>query len=345
MIPRRPASAVARPTPMPPIKIGPFHLSETSVKVVGNPDWDDYVGAIEFAQRTHRSSGWWLADLLRYGETRQDWRERLSQVHDATGIAEKTLKNVRAIGAIEPSRRRDKVEFSLHGEVASLSPDEQSYWLKEAEDNGWTLRELRLNIRTARRRRVIDGQAVLEGMFRVIYADPPWSYGDRPPSGSGAEQHYPGMSIEQLCALPVAAHALPNSVLFLWTTAPIILQTPGPREVIEAWGFVPKTGRVWDKVLHGFGHYVEVRHEHLIIATRGSCTPDRPTPMLPSVVTERRSDVHSAKPASFRKDIERMYDGPYLELFARESIKGWSCFGHDARLWGAEADGKSYGQL
>jgi N6-adenosine-specific RNA methylase IME4 len=80
--------------------------------------------------------------------------------------------------------------------------------------------------------------------------------------------------------------------------------------VIEAWGFEYKTGAVWDKVLHNFGHYVSIRH--LLIATRGSCTPDRPTPMIDSVQTIRRGDVHSAKPEEFRQMIERLYDGPYL---------------------------------
>jgi hypothetical protein len=48
----------------------------------------------------------------------------------------------------------------------------------------------------ARRRKIIEGQAVLEGQYRVIYADYPWPYGDRPKSGSGAQQHYPGMPID-----------------------------------------------------------------------------------------------------------------------------------------------------
>lgn len=321
-----------------PITIGGFSLTATGMEVVGRPSFLEYEAVGEFIKRAHKASGFWLGDWLRYGEDRADWRDRLSQVQDATGLSEKTLKNVRAIAAIDPSRRRDDLEFAIHDAVAALTPEDQGIWLERAHVNGWGVRELRMEIKASRRRAVIDGQAVLEGMYRVIYADPPWLYGDRPPSGSGAQQHYPGMTIADLCALPVAAHATPDAVLFLWTTAPMILENPGPREVIEAWGFTPKTGRVWDKVRHGFGHYVEVRHEHLIIATRGSCLPDRPTPMLPSVVTERRSDTHSEKPESFRKDIERLYDGPYLELFARARVPGWSCFGNDARLWAHEAE-------
>jgi N6-adenosine-specific RNA methylase IME4 len=313
-----------------------YTLTSVGLQVSGRPTFDEHEEIGEALKYFHRVSGFALGDWLRYGETRADWQGQIDQLVDASGMSEKTLKNVRAIAGIDPSRRRDDVDFSTHSEVASLAPDEQSEWLDQAATHGWTKNELRKNIRASKRARIIEGQAVLKGQYRVIYADPPWPYGDRPPSGSGADSHYPNMSIADICALPIAAHTTEDAVLFLWTTAPFILANPGPREVIEAWGFRAKTGRVWDKVRHGFGHYVEVRHEHLIIATRGSCLPDRPTPMLPSVVTERRSDTHSAKPESFRADIERLYDGPYLELFGRKKATGWTVFGNDARLWGSE---------
>jgi N6-adenosine-specific RNA methylase IME4 len=127
-------------------------------------------------------------------------------------------------------------------------------------------------------------------------------------------------------------------VLFMWVTAPLLLQNPGPREVIESWGFEPKTGIVWDKVLSAGGHYVAVKHEHLIICTRGSCTPDRPTPQPDSVQTIRRDGEHSEKPREFRQLIEKLYDGPYLELFARSTAPGWTVFGNDARLWAEQAE-------
>lgn len=326
-----------RTQPIEPIVIGCYTLTATGLEVCGRPSFDEHLGVSDFVHRAHRASGFWMADLLRYGDSRQDWQDRLSQATDATGLSEKTLKNIRSVGAIDPSRRRDGVEFSVHAEVAGLPPEEQSHWLERAEAEGWGQRDLRLNLRAARRARIIEGQATLIGQYRTIYADPPWVYGNRPPSGSGAEAHYPGMTIEALCKLPVAVHARPNAVLFLWVTAPMLFENPGPREVMEAWGFVPKTGIVWDKVRHNFGNYVSVRHEHLIIATRGSCVPDRPTPMIDSVLTEQPDGEHSAKPESFRAVIERLYDGPYLELFGRTRHADWDVFGNDARLWTDEA--------
>lgn len=321
-----------------PITIGCFTLTETGVDVAGSPSFGEFHGVLEFARRAHKASGWWIADLLRYAEKRDDWRAKLEQVVDSTGYAEKTVRNLKYVGEnVAPSRRRGDVDISLHLEVAKLGPEKQSEWLEKAAVEGWSVRDLRLEMRAAKRRAIIEGQAVLEGQYRVLYADPPWLYGDRPPSGSGAGQHYEGMTIPELCKLPIASHAYPDAVLFLWTTAPLLLESPGPREVALAWGFEPKTGMVWDKVDHNWGNYVSVRHEHLLICTRGSCTPDRPTPMIDSVVTERPTGDHSAKPETFRKIIERLYDGPYLELFGRERKEGWTVFGNDARLWHQEA--------
>jgi len=43
--------------------------------------------------------------------------------------------------------------------------------------------------------------------YKVIYADPPWKYNDTCEAGAiqakGADKHYPTMSIQELCALPV----------------------------------------------------------------------------------------------------------------------------------------------
>lgn len=315
-----------------------FHFSETSLDITGKPTFDDYSAAGDFIQRSHRASGFWLADWLRYGEGRRDWEAKLSQAVDSSGLSEKTLKNVRAVGAIEAENRQPGVEFSHHAEVAGMDAAEQREWLERAHTEGWTLREFRQMIRAAKRPRVIDGQATMAGFYRVWYADPPWSYGDSAPTEDGslgkAERHYPTMSIEELCALPVEAHTTKNAVLFLWVTAPLLLQNPGPREVIEAWGFEYKTGAVWDKVVGMYGHYFHIQHEHLLVCTRGSCVPDVPVPSPKSLFTERRT-AHSKKPTAVRKVIERLYTrGPYVELFAREPAEGWETLGNDARLWG-----------
>lgn len=326
-----------------PLVIGCYTLTENGLSVSGRPSWADHEAIGEFIRRSHQASGWWLADWLRYGEKRADWKERLDDALDATGYTMKTLQNAKYLGEnVSPSHRREDLDFSTHFEVAPLHPKEQKEWLEKAVAEGWSRSELRRHIRASKRVKVLEGQAVLEGMYRVIYADPPWEYGSSGGSASGAfrtaAETYPTLSMDALCKLPVKAHALPDSVLFLWSTSPMLLENPGPRDVLESWGFTYKTSIVWDKVLGNFGHYVRVHHEILLIATRGSCLPDEPTPQPDSVQTIRREGEHSSKPEEFRKLITKLYTkGPYLELFARQPAEGWSTFGNDARLWSQEA--------
>lgn len=328
-----------------PITIGNYTLTATglTIKRGSRPTFGEHEGVGEFIQRAHQASGWWLADWLRYGESRPDWGDRLEQAMSHTGLSQKTCENVRAIGAIDPSRRRENLEFGLHDVVTKLSADEQVYWLAKAEVEGWTRSEFRKEVRAASRTKIIEGQALLEGMFRVVYADCPWLYNDSGATADGslgkAERHFPGMTIDELCKLPVGAHVYPDAILFFWVTATMLYENPGPREVIEAWGFTPKTGRVWDKVLGMPGHYAShVTHEHLIIATRGSALPQIPTPQEKSVIVERRGEEHSGKPESVRAWIAKHWTvGPYLELFGRHPVDGWSVFGNDARLWHEDA--------
>ena len=82
------------------------------------------------------------------------------------------------------------------------------------------------------------------GQYSVIYADPPWRYAQKGLQGA-AEKHYPTMGIDELCALPVADLAAPDSVLFLWATFP---QLPEALRLIKAWGFQYKSvAFVWLK--------------------------------------------------------------------------------------------------
>ena len=73
--------------------------------------------------------------------------------------------------------------------------------------------------------------------YGIIYADPPWRY-DMKRGHGVAENHYPTMSIEEICALPVADLAAKDSALFLWGTFP---QLKEAFRVIDAWGFQYKT--------------------------------------------------------------------------------------------------------
>ena len=167
----------------------------------------------------------------------------------------------------------------------------------------------------------------VEGIYQVIYADPPWKYNDQQNTEKlgGAEKHYPTMSIEDLCELNIGEIADKNSILFLWTTSPLLEDT---FLVINAWGFNYKSSFVWDKVKHNMGHYNSVRHEFLLICTRGSYTPQN-IKLFDSVQSIEKTNKHSEKPEEFREIINTLY--PYsnkIELFGRKKVDGWDVWGN-----------------
>jgi N6-adenosine-specific RNA methylase IME4 len=165
------------------------------------------------------------------------------------------------------------------------------------------------------------------GPYRVLYADPPWHYSSRDPHYHGhARDHYPTLSMAQICALPVKRLVAKSAVLFLWVTAPLLVEAC---PVLAAWGFTYKTNLVWHKDAHNYGYYLSNEHEHLLLATRGSCKPDIDE-KFPSVQRIPRTD-HSTKPAAIRLLIETLYpDGRRLELFARSQHAGWDAWGNQA---------------
>jgi N6-adenosine-specific RNA methylase IME4 len=187
--------------------------------------------------------------------------------------------------------------------------------------------------REAKRRETAGKVASLpNGKHTVIYADPPWDYSDKQAvkgaygTGTGAaDGHYPCMKLSELMALDVASLAADDSVLFLWVTSPLLPQGLG---VAKAWGFSYKASFVWDKVKHNMGHYNSVRHEFLLVCTRGSCTP-QVSKLFDSVQSIERAK-HSEKPEEFRRIIETLYPkGRKVELFARKKVKGWKAHGNE----------------
>lgn len=180
----------------------------------------------------------------------------------------------------------------------------------------------------------------IAGKYHIWYADPPWRYRDSGVIETGdqikttsdnygrADRHYPQMSIEELCEMgkDIRKSCEKNAVLFLWVTSPLLEES---FQVINAWGFKYKSSFVWDKVKHNFGHYNSVRHEFLLICTKGSCTPEVQK-LFDSVQSIERTDKHSEKPEEFRVIIDTLYPtGNRIELFARTQADGWEMWGNE----------------
>lgn len=171
--------------------------------------------------------------------------------------------------------------------------------------------------------------------YDVIYADPPWSFKVWSDQGKGrsAERHYPTMKKEDIQALPIKSIAADNSVLFLWVTAPCLIEGI---ELITAWGFTYKTvAFTWIKqnkksngIFTGMGYYTRANAEFCLLATRGKVL-ERKSHSVSSVVISHL-ERHSKKPKEVRERIVELFgDIPRIELFARQHADGWDCWGNE----------------
>jgi N6-adenosine-specific RNA methylase IME4/predicted transcriptional regulator len=197
---------------------------------------------------------------------------------------------------------------------------------------------------------VDDLQTLITGgkKFGVIYADPPWVY--KVYSGKGkkrsADRHYKEnedtgertLSIEDLKALPILDLAADDCALFLWAVMP---ELPGALEVMNAWGFAYKTTAfVWVKTsesasgialngdgLHwGMGYWTRANAEVCLFGTRGA--PKRNAKNIHQILISPVGE-HSRKPEQTNARIERLVDGPYLEMFGRRPMPRWTVWGND----------------
>lgn len=172
--------------------------------------------------------------------------------------------------------------------------------------------------------------------YNIIYADPAWTYDDKCHAGErGAEYKYPCMSIEEIKQLPVERLAEQDCTLFIWVTWPMIAEG---LEVIKAWGFKYKTlGFVWIKLnkiaktlFWGMGNWTRSNTKICLIGIKGK--PKRINKGIHSVIMSV-IEKHSKKPDIVReKIVELMGDLSRIELFARQEVSGWDCWGNEVNL-------------
>ena len=184
----------------------------------------------------------------------------------------------------------------------------------------------------------MKGLAGLCGTFSAILADPPWRFQNR--TGKMAPEHrrlhrYRTMTADEIAALPVAAHAKAASHLYLWV--PNALLREG-LQVMAAWGFTYKTNLVWYKVRkdggpdgRGVGFYFRNVTELLLFGVKGKIRTLKPGRTQVNLIATRKRE-HSRKPVEIYDLIQRCSPGPYLELFARDQVEGWTAWGDEVQM-------------
>jgi N6-adenosine-specific RNA methylase IME4 len=170
------------------------------------------------------------------------------------------------------------------------------------------------------------------GHYGAGIADPGWNFGTWGPNGRGkcADQQYRCDSLDDILRMPVGELFRDDAAIALWFpqyASPLCW----PQDALRHWDFEPKTEGVWAKLsstgrkwAFGQGKILRCAAEFYMIGTRG-----KPALHSRSVRNLIVAPVqkHSVKPDQLYRDIEALYPGPYVELFARRHYPGWDCWG------------------
>jgi N6-adenosine-specific RNA methylase IME4 len=173
--------------------------------------------------------------------------------------------------------------------------------------------------------------------FATILADPPWQFQNR--SGKIAPEHkrlsrYSTLSLEEMMEMPIKGLAEDRAHLYLWCPNALL---PDGLVLMRAWGFTYKSNLVWHKVRkdggpdgRGVGFYFRNVTELILFGVRGknARTLEPGRSQVNFLATRKRE--HSRKPDEQYELIEACSPGPFLEMFARGTRRGWTTWGNQA---------------
>lgn len=174
--------------------------------------------------------------------------------------------------------------------------------------------------------------------------DPPWEYQQASKyersTGYSTGYEYESIKTDALAKLPIAELA---DYGFLWTTGPFIEDS---YKIIRSWGMIPISMLAWVKCAeiytaerpafeepdvkfkprYGVGYWFRGCVEPIILFRR----PGVPAYRTNWVGLLSESAKHSRKPNTLHHLIETSFPKPYLELFGRRSMPGWTVLGNQA---------------
>lgn len=170
--------------------------------------------------------------------------------------------------------------------------------------------------------------------YNIIYADPPWNYTGWKEGNRSVTRHYSTMKKEEIINMKDTIKSISdkNCIIFLWVTFPCLIEG---LQVMKEWGFKYKTcGFNWikrnkksDTWFFGLGFWTRANSEICLIGTKGKI--ERKSNKVSQII-DTHIEEHSKKPAIVReKIVELVGDLPRIELFARQTVVGWDCWGNE----------------
>lgn len=137
-----------------------FVMTPIGLVINGNPAFEEWELCGRRLALVEKAIHWAIGDWLNYGEQR--WGEMYAQVIDEENFSYQTLRKDKYVAlSVALFRRRNKLSWSHHSEVAPLAPSEQNYWLDraiegDADGDMWSRSRLRNEIRAWKKLKQLD---------------------------------------------------------------------------------------------------------------------------------------------------------------------------------------------
>lgn len=124
-------------------------FSRTGLRIEPGLKFEQWAGIGEVLKIVAGSIQFWIGDWIRYGE--HEYGDKYTQAVLETGLDDGTLRNCVFVAQnVHVSLRNDKLSFSHHAAIASLSPAKQKEWLGRAEKEDLSSRELRKRVEVSK---------------------------------------------------------------------------------------------------------------------------------------------------------------------------------------------------
>jgi N6-adenosine-specific RNA methylase IME4 len=186
---------------------------------------------------------------------------------------------------------------------------------------------------------------LLANHYGLLHFDVPWKHETYSEKGQGRCPKYPKMTLEEIYALPVSDLAAKNCALLMWFTSTMVGEVP---KIMEHWGFkFSGKGFCWAKQTKqsirnpianvsadynwrmNMGYTTRANTEDCWLGLKGK--PKRLNANVRELIVAPQYE-NSAKPDEVYERAERLYPGPYADVFSRRNRPGWDAFGNEVGL-------------
>lgn len=173
--------------------------------------------------------------------------------------------------------------------------------------------------------------------YGVILMDPPWpfrTFSKEKAVPTQGPQPYEAMRLGEMAGLPLQDMMARDCAVFVWDNDSL----PHTIDFLAtAYGLrlATKNVFIWHKGRMGMGYYTRKQCEvcHLLVKGRPARKSKSVRQFIDSATRE-----HSRKPDVQYGRIEALFDGPYLEMFARQKWPGWDVWGNETNKFQVAAE-------